>query len=100
MSAVDKKKVEAAKLPVKPESKIKIDKTRAIARVALAKRKLKRSKTIKLRIRQNFLRAEKYSKEYARAERREIDKRRKAKKEGSYYIPGEERLAFVIRIRG
>lgn len=100
MTAVDKKKVEGKKLPAVPESKLKAAKKVLSARAVLAKRKLVKRKTIKLRVRENFLRAEKYSKEYARADRREIEKRRAAKKAGSYYIPGEARLAFVMRIRG
>lgn len=100
MTVVDKKKVEAKKLPAVPESKLKAAKKVLSARAVLAKRKLVRRNTIKLRIRENFLRAEKYSKEYAKADRREIEKRRAAKKAGNYYIPGEQKLAFVIRIRG
>jgi len=100
MTAVDKKKVASKKLPAVPESKLKVAKKLFSARAIASKRKLVKSKTIKLRIRENFLRAEKYAKEYARADRREIEKRRQAKKEGNYYIPGEARLAFVMRIRG
>lgn len=100
MTAVDKKKVDSKKLPAVPESKLKVAKKVLSARAIATKRKLVKSKTVKLRIRENFLRAEKYSKEYARADRREIEKRRQAKKEGNYYIPGEARLAFVMRIRG
>lgn len=100
MTAVEKKKVAAKKLPAVPESKLKAAKKVLSTRAALAKRKLVRRKTIKLRIRENFLRAEKYAKEYATADRREITRRREAKKAGNYYIPGEAKLAFVIRIRG
>lgn len=100
MTAVDKKKVESKKLPAVPESKLKVAKKVLSARALLAKRKLVKRKTIKLRVRENFLRAEKYSKEYATRDRREIEKRREAKKAGNYYIPGEARLAYVMRIRG
>lgn len=100
MTAVDKKKVDAKKLPAVPESKLKTAKKVLSARAIASKRKLIKRTTIKLRVRENFLRAEKYAKEYARADRREIDKRRAAKKAGNYYIPGEARLAFVMRIRG
>lgn len=100
MTAVDKKKVAAKQLPAVPESKLKAAKKVLSAKAALSKRSLIKRKTIKLRIRENFLRAEKYAKEYATAERREIEKRRDAKAAGNYYIPGEAKLAFVIRIRG
>ena len=47
-----------------------------------------------------FKRAEQYVKEYRSKERDEIRLKRQAKNRGNYYIPGEARLAFVIRIRG
>ena len=47
-----------------------------------------------------FKRAEKYVKEYREQERDEIRLAREAKKEGSYYVPGDPKLAFVMRIRG
>merc|ERR1711997_1447185 len=47
-----------------------------------------------------FKRAEKVAKEYQDQERDEIRLRREARKEGSYYVPGDPKLAFVIRIRG
>lgn len=47
-----------------------------------------------------FKRAERYVKEYRQKERDEIRLKRQAKNRGNYYIPGEARLAFVIRIRG
>ncbi|XP_055299072.1 60S ribosomal protein L7 [Sitodiplosis mosellana] len=100
MTAVDKKKVESKTLPAVPESRLKIAKKAARARAVLAKRRVTKTLTIQKRLRENFLRAEKYSKQYAVADRREIEKKREAKRAGNYYIPGESRLAFVIRIRG
>merc|ERR1712080_653567 len=47
-----------------------------------------------------FKRAEKFAKEYQDQERDEIRLRREAKKEGNYYVPGDPKLAFVMRIRG
>lgn len=99
MTAVDKKKVET-KLPAVPELRLKIAKKQARRRAVLAKRRVTKRLTITKRVRENFLRAEKYAKQYATAERNEILKKREAKKAGSYYIPGEARLAFVMRIRG
>lgn len=100
MTAVDKKKVESKTLPAVPESKLKIAKKQARARAVLAKRRVTKRLTIIKRARENFVRAEKYAKQYAKAERSEIVKKREAKRAGSYYIPGEARLAFVMRIRG
>jgi len=45
-------------------------------------------------------RAEQYVKEYREAEREKIRLSRQAKKEGSFYVPAETRLVFVIRIKG
>jgi len=47
-----------------------------------------------------FKRAEKYVKEYRAAERDQIRLRRQAKAAGSYYVPPQPKLAFVIRIKG
>merc|ERR1712032_530141 len=47
-----------------------------------------------------FKRAEKFAKEYQDKERDEIRLRREARKEGNYYVPGDPKLAFVMRIRG
>lgn len=47
-----------------------------------------------------FKRAESYVKEYRTLERDEIRLKRQARNRGNYYISGEPKLAFVIRIRG
>jgi len=47
-----------------------------------------------------FKRAEKYVKEYRDAEREKIRLSRDAKKEGSYYVPAEAKVVFVVRIKG
>jgi large subunit ribosomal protein L7e len=99
MPAVAKKPV-AKKLPIVPESKQKFSRKQISKRAATTKRKLKRSAVISLRKRENLVRAEKYQNEYIKADRREIKLRRLAKAKGNYYVPGESKLAFVIRIRG
>lgn len=45
-------------------------------------------------------RAESYTKEYRDAEREEIRLARVAKSEGSFYVPAQPKLAFVVRIKG
>lgn len=100
MTATDKKKVEAKTLPAVPESKLKLVKKLARTRAVAAKRRVTKRLTVLKRTRENFLRAEKYAKQYASTDRREVEKKREAKKAGNYYIPAEPRLAFVIRIRG
>jgi len=47
-----------------------------------------------------FKRAEKYVKEYRDAEREKIRLARLNKKEGSFYVPAEPKLVFVVRIKG
>lgn len=100
MPAVVKKPEGAKKLPAVPESKLKHEKRRISARASLIQRKFKKRSKILLRKRENFQRAETYEREYKKLERSEIDLKREAKKVGSYYIPAEAKLAFVIRIRG
>lgn len=47
-----------------------------------------------------FKRAESYVKEYRDAEREKIRLTRLSKQEGTYYVPGEAKLVFVVRIKG
>jgi len=47
-----------------------------------------------------FKRAESYVKEYRDAEREKIRLHRLSKQEGSYYVPAEAKLVFVVRIKG
>jgi large subunit ribosomal protein L7e len=44
--------------------------------------------------------AEKYESEYVAGEQAAIENRRKAKKEGGFFVPAEPKVALVIRIRG
>ncbi|EIE81516.1 hypothetical protein RO3G_06221 [Rhizopus delemar RA 99-880] len=57
-----------------------------------------RAKLVKRR--ELFKRAAKYHAEYKAAERKEITLRRQAKSNGNYYVPAQEKLVFVVRIRG
>ena len=47
-----------------------------------------------------FKRAEKYVKEYREGEREKIRLARAAKQDGSFYIPAEDKLIFLVRIKG
>jgi len=47
-----------------------------------------------------FKRAESYVKEYRDAEKEKIRLARLSKQEGSYYVPAEPKLVFVVRIKG
>lgn len=47
-----------------------------------------------------FKRAEKYVQEYREAERERVRLTRLSKQEGSFYVPAEPKLVFVLRIKG
>jgi large subunit ribosomal protein L7e len=47
-----------------------------------------------------FKRAEQYVKEYIQKEQDEIRLKREAKQNNSFYVPAEQKLAFVVRIKG
>ncbi|KAJ1569843.1 60S ribosomal protein L7 [Nowakowskiella sp. JEL0078] len=47
-----------------------------------------------------FKRAEQYVKEYRDQEKELVRLRREAKAAGDFYVPGEPKLAFVVRIKG
>ena len=72
--------------------------------LALKKQRLEKfSKSLqkkKARHAEYFVRAEKYVQLYKENEKNEIRLKQEAKKEGSLIVPGEGRLALVIRIRG
>merc|ERR1712149_149317 len=97
----DGKKVQnVKKLPAVPEVLLKRRKNKAVlrqkAKVAVIKKRVKD----RARSKEAFKRAETYVKKY-RAMQAETDRlKREAKAEGSVLVPGEARLAFVIRIRG
>ncbi|XP_071515600.1 large ribosomal subunit protein uL30-like [Panulirus ornatus] len=88
------------KLPAVPEVLLK----RRKRQIAIKKHKvaaiLQAKKAKKAKRFRAFRRAESYIKEYRTKERQEIEIIRAAKKEGSVIVPGEARLAFVVRIRG
>lgn len=47
-----------------------------------------------------FKRAEKYAKEYEKADRELIKNKRDARKANNYFVPAQPKVAFVMRIRG
>ncbi|KAI8997304.1 ribosomal protein L30, ferredoxin-like fold domain-containing protein [Pilobolus umbonatus] len=53
-----------------------------------------------LKRRDIYNRARKYRAEYQAKERLETSLRRQAKTNGNYYVPAQEKLIFVVRIRG
>jgi len=88
------------KLPAVPESVLKRRRRRELEKKrSVQNGLLKKAEQIKKR-QLIFARAERYLKEYKQQERNEVRLARQARKQGNYYIPGEAKLAFVIRIRG
>merc|ERR1712203_315953 len=88
------------KLPAVPETILKRRKRQAENRALRAKEAVKSQGARKAKRAEIFKRAEKFAKEYQYQERDEIRLRREARKEGNYYVPGDPKLAFVMRIRG
>jgi large subunit ribosomal protein L7e len=88
------------KLPAVPETILKRRKRQAENRALRAKEAVKSKVVRKAKRADIFKRAEKFAKEYQDQERDEIRLRREARKEGNYYVPGDPKLAFVMRIRG
>jgi len=88
------------KLPAVPETILKRRKRQAENRALRAKDAVKQKVARKAKRADIFKRAEKFAKEYQDVERDEIRLRREARKEGNYYVPGDPKLAFVMRIRG
>merc|ERR1712037_263633 len=83
-----------------PETILKRRKRQAENRALRAKEAVKSKVARKAKRADIFKRAEKFAKEYQDQERDEIRLRREARKEGNYYVPGDPKLAFVMRIRG
>jgi len=98
-AAAPVKKLVPKKSPV-PETVLKAKKTlaqiqadRAAARTATKKKNLTTRRTV-------LKRAEKYASEYRKAERNQVRLRRIARNSGNFYVEGDAKLAFVVRIRG
>lgn len=87
-------------MPAVPESVLKHRKRRLAARHAKLQSQVKRRSDDIKKKKDIFKRAEQYVKEYRIKERDEIRLIRQARSRGNYYVPGEAKLAFVIRIRG
>ncbi|TQS35887.1 hypothetical protein Golomagni_03677 [Golovinomyces magnicellulatus] len=83
-----------------PETLLKKRKSNEKAREERAAELEKKRKAQKEKRGVIFKRAEKYVKEYRDQEREKIRLSRLSKQEGTYYIPAEERLVFVVRIKG
>ncbi|KAI1331051.1 60S ribosomal protein L7 [Xylariaceae sp. FL0255] len=83
-----------------PETLLKKRKSQEKARAEKTAEIEKRKKANKEKRSVIFKRAEKYVTEYRDAEREKVRLNRVAKQEGSFHIPAEEKLIFLIRIKG
>ncbi|KAI9797264.1 MAG: 60S ribosomal protein L7 [Piccolia ochrophora] len=83
-----------------PETLLKKRKSQEKQREDSAAERDKKRKAAKEKRGVIFKRAEQYVKEYRDAERENIRLTRLSKKEGSFYVPDEPKLVFVVRIKG
>ncbi|KAL9578325.1 MAG: hypothetical protein Q9212_005794 [Teloschistes hypoglaucus] len=83
-----------------PETLLKKRKSQEKAREEQSAEREKKRKARKEKRGVIFKRAESYVKEYRDAEREKIRLSRLSKQEGSYYVPAENKLVFVVRIKG
>jgi 60S ribosomal protein uL30 len=91
----------AKKAPVSvPESQLKKRKTVDALKAKQAAAKITDRKKRKATRRTIFKRAESYVKEYRTKERSLVRSRRQAQNAGNFFVEGESKVAFVIRIRG
>ncbi|KAI1717360.1 ribosomal protein l30p/L7e domain-containing protein [Ditylenchus destructor] len=88
------------KLPSVPETLLKRRKIRVALRAGAVKHRASRVQAAKQKKIEIFKRAEQYVIEYRKQQKAELALRRNAKATGSYYVPDEPKLAFVVRIRG
>lgn len=92
--------VSLRRLNTVPQNVLKKRKAVEQARAAAAAAKVESRKKSLAKRAQIFKRAESYIKEYRSAEKEEVRLKRVARNSGSYYVPEEPKLAFVVRIKG
>ncbi|KAH9836415.1 Ribosomal protein L30, N-terminal [Teratosphaeria destructans] len=83
-----------------PETLLKKRKSQEKERADAAEKREQKKKESKQKRAEIFKRAESYVKEYRDQEREKIRLARVAKQEGSFYVPAEPKLVFVVRIKG
>jgi large subunit ribosomal protein L7e len=87
-------------MPSEPQSVLLKRKCNETLAAAKAKKAAEGAKNRRVLRKEIFKRAEKYVKEYRTAERDVIRMKRQARTAGNFYVPAENQLAFVMRIRG
>eukprot|EP00124_Ichthyophonus_hoferi_P001998 Ihof_evm2s122 gene=Ihof_evmTU2s122 len=88
------------KVPVIPASVAKKQKAAAAYSAKRAAAHAEAKKANKLQRRVIFNKAKAYAREYSAAERSVVRSKRLARSTGSFFVPAEAKLAFVVRIRG
>ncbi|TKA28387.1 60S ribosomal protein L7 [Salinomyces thailandicus] len=83
-----------------PETLLKKRKSQEKERADKQQERETKKKESKQKREQIFKRAESYVKEYRDGEREKIRMARVSKQEGSYFVPAEPKLVFVVRIKG
>jgi large subunit ribosomal protein L7e len=83
-----------------PESVLKKQKAGAKAQETRAADLKKKREANKKKRSVIFERAQKYTEEYRKAERDVVEAKRDAKRNDSFFVPAENKLAFVVRIKG
>ncbi|KAJ3341358.1 60S ribosomal protein L7 [Gonapodya sp. JEL0774] len=86
--------------PTVPETILKKRKTAEALQKKLVGERSEQKKATKGKRRVIFKRAEQYVKEYLAKEREDIRLRRLARNAGNVYVPAENQLAFVVRLKG
>ncbi|XP_031561305.1 60S ribosomal protein L7-like [Actinia tenebrosa] len=92
--------LEREKVPRVPETLLKKRKSLEKIKAAREAARLTQKKTQRAKRKVIFKKAEQYVKEYRQKERDELRLKKMAKKHDNFYVPAENKLAFVIRIRG
>jgi len=83
-----------------PESHLKKEKAHKKTKDTQAAELKKKREANKQKRETIFKRAEKYTQEYAKAKRDVIEAKRNAKRDNALYVPAENKLVFVVRIKG
>jgi large subunit ribosomal protein L7e len=101
-AALPKSEKKGKRLPEVPETLLKRRKLRDERKAKRARIAIEKRKKLSGKGKEAFKRAEKYVKEYRASERQQIRLRRIAKKAPfpKFYVPPEQKVAIVIRIRG
>ncbi|KAL1926158.1 hypothetical protein VTP01DRAFT_6023 [Rhizomucor pusillus] len=83
-----------------PETLLKKQKAAAKTEAELKAQEAEKKKALVAKRKEIAARTKKYYQEYRQAEQAIAKARKEAKKNGEYFVPAENKLVFVVRIRG